>query len=346
VMALANALQPDQIQLFYTIAVHSRQELSLAPDAYAGFVMACLRMLALGAGPDAATASPAGTETQEAAGVAIQTAGTVHQSGAQDTNRSRDRNNGETLQHNSPPSTTEARNAGTGSTLAAQHGADATTLTAGAPSTPAPSATPAPASKPDVPAWEDDIPDDSTAADHAHAFEDIPDDAEAASMTAQPRHAAGAYDDFSLPELPRSAPPSKTSDATDDLHAMTRERWPALAAKLPVTGMAAELARQSEWVGGSGSKICLRVAVHSLAQTQGKTRLRTVLSEHFGVAVDLQIEFGTTGDDTAHAVAQAAAVARRQRAEQSAQSDPFVQTLMRDFGAQFVPGSIQAAPAP
>src|SRR5690606_1027057 len=34
-------------QLFYSVAVHSRGELSLAPDEYAGFVMACLRMLAL-----------------------------------------------------------------------------------------------------------------------------------------------------------------------------------------------------------------------------------------------------------------------------------------------------------
>src|SRR5690606_29727248 len=44
---LAQNLGPDFIQLFYSVAVHSRNELSLAPDEYAGFVMACLRMLAL-----------------------------------------------------------------------------------------------------------------------------------------------------------------------------------------------------------------------------------------------------------------------------------------------------------
>src|SRR5690606_35867574 len=47
VAALANTLHPDLVQLFYSIAVHSRSELTLAPDEYAGFVMACLRMLAL-----------------------------------------------------------------------------------------------------------------------------------------------------------------------------------------------------------------------------------------------------------------------------------------------------------
>ena len=44
---LASSLQPDAVQLFYTVAVHSRSELVIAPDEYAGFVMACLRMLSL-----------------------------------------------------------------------------------------------------------------------------------------------------------------------------------------------------------------------------------------------------------------------------------------------------------
>ncbi|RYF46379.1 MAG: DNA polymerase III subunit gamma/tau, partial [Comamonadaceae bacterium] len=47
IVALAAQLHPDTVQLFYAVAVHSRQELALAPDEYAGFVMACLRMLAL-----------------------------------------------------------------------------------------------------------------------------------------------------------------------------------------------------------------------------------------------------------------------------------------------------------
>src|SRR3546814_11813253 len=46
IISLAGSLHPDQAQLFYSVAVHSRQELSLAPDEYAGFVMACLRLLA------------------------------------------------------------------------------------------------------------------------------------------------------------------------------------------------------------------------------------------------------------------------------------------------------------
>ncbi len=46
---LAKSLSPDLVQLFYTVAVHGRQELSLAPDEYAGFVMVCLKMLSFSA---------------------------------------------------------------------------------------------------------------------------------------------------------------------------------------------------------------------------------------------------------------------------------------------------------
>jgi len=43
---LAAALAPDETQLLYSIAVHGRAELSLAPDEYAGLVMVLLRFMA------------------------------------------------------------------------------------------------------------------------------------------------------------------------------------------------------------------------------------------------------------------------------------------------------------
>ena len=46
-LRFASDMHPDAVQLFYTVAVHSRSELAIAPDEYAGFVMACLRMLSL-----------------------------------------------------------------------------------------------------------------------------------------------------------------------------------------------------------------------------------------------------------------------------------------------------------
>src|SRR3546814_6049821 len=62
---------------------------------------------------------------------------------------------------------------------------------------------------------------------------------------------------------------------------MTAQAWPALAASLPLTGLAAELARQSEWLGLQGKQVTLRVAIRTLAESPGKSRLCTVLSEYF-----------------------------------------------------------------
>src|SRR5499427_2759466 len=44
--ALARALDAEDVQLFYQITIHGREDLPLAPDDFAGFTMALLRMLA------------------------------------------------------------------------------------------------------------------------------------------------------------------------------------------------------------------------------------------------------------------------------------------------------------
>ena len=45
-LPLSQALSGEQIQLYYQCAIRGKQDLSLAPDEYAGFVMTLLRMLA------------------------------------------------------------------------------------------------------------------------------------------------------------------------------------------------------------------------------------------------------------------------------------------------------------
>ena len=60
---LAQKFSAEEIQLFYQIAIHGRNEISLAPDEYAGFTMTLLRMLAFapagaGAVPGASGVTP------------------------------------------------------------------------------------------------------------------------------------------------------------------------------------------------------------------------------------------------------------------------------------------------
>src|SRR5260221_11000078 len=45
-LALGRTLAPEEVQLYYQIAIHGRQDLPFAPDEFAGFTMALLRMLA------------------------------------------------------------------------------------------------------------------------------------------------------------------------------------------------------------------------------------------------------------------------------------------------------------
>ena len=53
---LASTFAADEIQLFYQMALHGRNEMHLAPDEYAGFTMTLMRMLAFAPAP---TQSPA-----------------------------------------------------------------------------------------------------------------------------------------------------------------------------------------------------------------------------------------------------------------------------------------------
>jgi len=65
-MELAQLFTPEDIQLYYQIAIHGRDEIDLAPDEYAGFTMTLLRMLAFAPsrGAGNVSAAPAGAAPQ------------------------------------------------------------------------------------------------------------------------------------------------------------------------------------------------------------------------------------------------------------------------------------------
>jgi len=68
---LAGLLAPDETQFLYSIVLHGRAELGLAPDEYSGLVMVLLRMLAFrpgaaGASPQRVAAAPAANKTAAA----------------------------------------------------------------------------------------------------------------------------------------------------------------------------------------------------------------------------------------------------------------------------------------
>ncbi|AVG40745.1 DNA polymerase III subunit gamma/tau [Achromobacter insolitus] len=398
---LAQALHPDAVQLFYSVAVHSRSELTLAPDEYAGFIMACLRMLALNgeAGPQTALEAPAAPARQTADAAAASAPVTAAAPASAPV----------------PPAAIAPAVAATPAAPAAAAPVPAPAVQAPAPAeapaapvttpeqAPVPDVVPA-ASEPDaaapqsvqggsVPPWED-LPTAAPAAPEADggkaagtaALAVTPATAAAIAPAPQaddadgppawvdeeiPFEAEGGYspdsgftsdpddDGFeTLASSPSAAPPptaparregppsARKRQSRARMADMTSDTWPELAARLPVTGLAAELARQSEWAGVQGDAIVLRVAVKTLAESESRVRLQTVLCEHFGQGIRLDVEVGATGEATAHAVAQAERAARQQAAEDAVAVDPFVQALVADFGGQVVPGSIRHVDSP
>jgi DNA polymerase-3 subunit gamma/tau len=67
VLALARAIDPEDAQLYYQIALHGRRDLPLAPDEYAGFSMSLMRMLAFAPGGETGARARAATGGQPAA---------------------------------------------------------------------------------------------------------------------------------------------------------------------------------------------------------------------------------------------------------------------------------------
>ena len=69
VMRLAAALSPEDVQLFYQIAIHGKNDLPFAPDEATGFTMTALRMLSFRPeeGGTQAVASPAASRVPSAA---------------------------------------------------------------------------------------------------------------------------------------------------------------------------------------------------------------------------------------------------------------------------------------
>ncbi len=122
--------------------------------------------------------------------------------------------------------------------------------------------------------------------------------------------------------------------------------WPALMKTLPLRGVPQQLAMQSELLSfddtGDTVVIRLRVPVDTLLSAGSADKLRAALDAHYGKPVRLDTEIGAV-NRTAHAADVAEQAERQRQAELSLQQDPFVQALIREFGATIVPGSIRPA---
>ena len=106
-----------------------------------------------------------------------------------------------------------------------------------------------------------------------------------------------------------------------------------------INALVRELALQSQLMAREDKQWTLQVDKDSLNTPSNRERLQAALGQ-FGHDIQLRVITGPVLDSTAKRLAQENAE-RQARAEAIILQDPFVQSLMRDFDAKIVPGSIK-----
>ncbi len=309
ILRLSAQFSPEDVQLFYQIAAHGRHELGLAPDEYAGFTMTLLRMLAFTPlWSDGKSAPQQTSSTAPASSVKkVQAASAVVSASTNNSSNAVSSTASSTASSASPSAATEKPLSPAMAALAAARSPKANARTA-------PAAT---SEKPQA------------AAENTTASTD----------TAQKKTENSAQADIIV-----SAAPTKIN--TTNLFPNWDGSWPTLVRALSVRGVAQQLASQSELLAceaeGNVVIMRLRVPVETLLSAGSADKLSAALTEYLGKTIKLVTEIGTVAH-TAHAQVVAEQATRQQEAEDAMHNDPFVQTLIKEFGGTIVPGSIKPA---
>src|SRR5471032_525188 len=186
----------------------------------------------------------------------------------------------------------------------------------------------------DLPPWVTEFSDDSAVA-HSVAM-DAMDAMPASSSTSAPAAASARP-----APAPARAPHAYVITPVPELD--WDGNWPAVAAALPLRGVAQQLAMQAELIDctfdGNAAVFNVRVPIETWRTPGNVEKLTAALSERFGRAVRVDTELGPAWY-TASAEAQAHRAACQHAAEETVANDPFVNDMIREFGAFVVPGSI------
>jgi len=335
VARLAVLMPADETQLLYSICLHGRAELGLAPDEYAALTMVLLRLLAFkpqnpqaGQTPVAEkktlVKAPAPSPLPEsvAAPVAELVTAPVAKAPTRPLPPVR-------LQAwDDEPQESSEKNKSNEPLNQASQAIEAHNTVADASS----SITPPPGQQLHVLAMP--VSGEGSSFDSHPSREPLDHASDAASVMAIPvRIQADSRTEATASQSrPQVLQPSEDGEFW---HATVQQ----LMAAESITALVRELALQSQLVARDVDQWVLRVERESLNQSGTRERLAVALQAN-GHPVSLVVEIGRVTDSPARRNA-AMAAERQLGAEKIIFDDPFVQTMMRDFGAKIVPGSIK-----
>ncbi len=119
--------------------------------------------------------------------------------------------------------------------------------------------------------------------------------------------------------------------------------WPAFVAALNLSGMALQLAAQTELEAVSGSEFVLRLpeAARHLTDKPFADTLRVAIERSIGRRVRLRFEIGGVAEASLAAEQKRARDATQAKTEAAFRDDPFVQDVLSRFEARIKPNSIK-----
>ncbi|WP_353237055.1 DNA polymerase III subunit gamma/tau [Limnohabitans sp.] len=323
---LAQAMPAEETQLLYSLCLHGRTELGLAPDEYAALTMVLLRLLAFKpqtgkaekkspltsprATPDAVhTAAPVALAAAKSVPLAVPAA-------------------------SAPCEMTPVMTAPMARSLPSEPLAEPVISRA--------QALPPEPILSEPPAWED-WPDTTDYADARAIQQTEP----LHGVSVEQAHVAAP----GLRSLPvREVMPSLRADVPTLSAPAAVQTTPegdvwfelvqGLMAQDAISALVRELALQSQLLGRDARHWQLRVERETLNHAASRERLQTALQDAGHGDVQLGIEIGPVTDSPARRLAVKASE-QMLAAKALIESDPLVQAMVRDFGAKIVPGSIQ-----
>lgn len=310
---LAQSLPADETQLLYSLCLHGRGELGLAPDEYAALTMVLLRLMAFKPAGTVSTSAAAEKKTLKTAETPVAAVAVAAPQPAPLVRLP--------VVNTAPPAVAAAP-------VPAPQPPVAAPVAKAAPQMPDAPVDDAPWPEDDGPPWEEDA-------------EPVPQ-----RVVAIPVREAGEPGPLDQPR-PREEHGSQTVLPAAPGGSVEGDFWFETVMQLvraeTITALVRELGLQSQLIARDTGQWMLRVERSSLNQGNIRERLATAL-QTLGHEVRLTVEIGSVSDSPARRVA-AEAERRQREAEAHILNDPFVQTMMRDFGGRIVPGTLKAITA-
>ena len=304
-LALGQRIAPEDVQLYYQIALHGRKDLALAPDELCGFTMSLLRMLAFH--PLTGETAPS---ARKGGAVASVSAAPI-------------------AARNEAPAPASAEGAAQAKSLLAKlSGRAPATAAAPAPADPEPESEPEPAPKP---MWVSTAQAAQVHAPSVPALALADESDESESLDVEP---TVAYAPPWEPDGPIVASPPQPFDGD----------WIALVAELgPRMGAARMLAQNAVLKSFDGRRMELAVpdSFRHLAARDYQEKLKLVLTERFADTLEVVVCVEDLGLETPAMKDARDRQLQLAEARVTLENDSVVQQFIRDFDATLLTDTIQ-----